>query len=145
MYPATQKQAVANLFEDSYLNGLVGLNILKRPPSPRIKEQFFDGKSRPAHGSLKTSCKLLWSPFHKLHFPTILYTGCVFKGFQLCIVVWEFIEQDGDWHAVENNSKWDAGKCKNPAQRSLWKHVAIAHSRDAHLWKKCIRNKWVCQ
>ncbi len=32
MYPAAQKQAVANLFEDCYLIGLVGLNILKRRP-----------------------------------------------------------------------------------------------------------------
>lgn len=92
------------------------------------------------HRTLKTICERLCSPFHKPHFPAILYSGGVFIGFQLCIVVREFIKQDGDWHAVENYSKRDARKCKNPAQSGLWKHVAIAHSGDAHLWNKWTRN-----
>lgn len=142
MYPSSTNNtvsiqlAMANLFEDSYLDVLVLI--------PWIKNQSVGGKSRSVCRTLKTICNSLCSPFHKPHFSAILYSGGVFIGFQLWIVVWEFIEQDGDWHAVENNSKRDARKCKNPAQMSLWKHIAIAHSGDAHLWNKCTRNTWMC-
>ena len=55
---------------------------------------------------------------------------------QLGVVVRELVEEDGDGHAVQNDSKGNADEGEEPAQVSLGVHVAVAHGRDA-----CLKGK----
>lgn len=53
---------------------------------------------------------------------------------QLGVVVRKLVEENGDGHAVEDDTKGDAAEGHTAAQVGDRNHVAVAHSGDAHLW-----------
>lgn len=52
---------------------------------------------------------------------------------QLGVVVGKLVEQDGDGHPVEDDTKGDAAEGHTAAQVGDGNHVAVAHGGDAHL------------
>lgn len=72
-------------------------------------------------------------PLAQPHFPTILRAGRVLIGLEFRVVVWEFVEEDGYWQTVEDNSKSDADESKETAKDGLRVDVSVAHSGDADL------------
>lgn len=52
---------------------------------------------------------------------------------QLGVVVGKLVEQNGDGHAVEDDTKGDAAEGHTAAQVGDGDHVAVAHGGDAHL------------
>lgn len=62
---------------------------------------------------------------------------CVGKAvllfFQLGVVVGKLVEQNGDGHAVEDDTKGDAAEGHTATQVGDGNHVAVAHGGDAHL------------
>lgn len=52
---------------------------------------------------------------------------------QLGVVIGKLVEQNGDGHAVEDDTKGDAAEGHTAAQVGDGDHVAVAHGGDAHL------------
>lgn len=67
--------------------------------------------------------------------------GRVLVGLELGVVVGELVVEDGDGHAVEDDTKGDAGEGKDAAQVGLWEHVAVAHRGNTHLNYQTPRGK----
>ena len=57
----------------------------------------------------------------------------VLLGLQLGIVVRELVEQDGDWHAIQDDAEGDAAERHTAAQIGDGNHIPVAHCGDAHL------------
>lgn len=76
---------------------------------------------------------LLSGSLHELHIPPFPSYGGVLVSLELAVVIGEFVVEDGNGHPVEDDPESDAEEGKKPAQVSLWVHVSIAHSGDAHL------------
>lgn len=89
---------------------------------------------RPLLGHLLAALgELLGSPPGELHFATSLGDGGVLVGFELGVVVGELVVEDGDGHAVEDDTEGDAGEGKDAAQVGLREDVSVAHGGNTHL------------
>lgn len=94
-------------------------------------------------GSSQTLCHLLFGSPQELYFSPFPSHGSVLIGFELTVVIREFVVEDGNWHPIEDNPKCNAEEGKKPAQDGLWVHVSIAHSGDAHLYRKESGRDWL--
>lgn len=65
--------------------------------------------------------------------PSFFLESCVLVGLQLAVIVWEFIVEDGDGHAIQDYSKSNAQESKQATKVSFWTHISISHCRDADL------------
>lgn len=78
-------------------------------------------------------CKLLGRSSGEVQLSTGPGDGCVLVGLELGIVVREFVVEDGNGHAVEDDAKGDAGEGKDTAQVGFWENVAVTHRGNTHL------------
>lgn len=69
----------------------------------------------------------------EIHLPSFLLESCVLVGLQLAVIVWEFVVEDGDGHAIQDYPKSNAEESKQAPKVSFWTHISITHCRDADL------------
>lgn len=86
--------------------------------------------------SSQTLRHLLSGSLQELYLSPFPSHGSILVSFELAVVVRELVVEDGNWHPVEDNSKSNAEEGKKPAQDGLWVHVSVAHSGEAHLYRK---------
>lgn len=86
--------------------------------------------------SSQTLSHLLPGSLHEVHVSPFPSYGGVLISLELAVVIGEFVVEDGNWHPIEDDPESDAEEGEKPAQVGLRVHVSIAHSGDAHLYRR---------
>lgn len=72
-------------------------------------------------------------PTEEMDLPACFAEAGVLVGLELGVVVGELVIQDGDGHAVEDDSKGDTSYSQDAAQVGFREHVPVANGGNAHL------------